>query len=173
MSANPLLAPLSCVRIFQGLSTAQLEAIARHAERIVYRPGEIITAAGADADAAVLIVGGASERIIEGMPSHVEPVQAGSLVGEMAMFIDHVYGATIRAKGSVRALRITRSGMHRQMLDDASLADHCVRMISARLSDVAAELRRIDTSLAYPIEATTLAASRVEASGPSLLIPVH
>lgn len=148
MSTNPLLAPLSRVRIFQGLSEAQLLAIARSAERIVYRPGDIITAAGAEADAAVLIVGGDTEFIIEGNPSRVEPIEAGSLVGEMAMFIEHVYGVTTRAAGSARALRLHRRAMHLLMLEDASLADHCVRIITSRLHQVAGELRRIDNDLA-------------------------
>lgn len=151
MSANPLLAPLSRVRIFQGLPEAQLLAIARGAERIVYRPGDIITAAGAEADAAVLIVGGDTECIVEGNPSRVEPIEAGSLVGEMAMFIDHVYGVTTRAAGSARALRLHRKAMHLLMLEDPAIADHCVRVITSRLHQVAGQLRRIDDDLSVAI----------------------
>lgn len=151
MSANPLLAPLSRVRIFQGLPEAQLLKIARSAERIVYRPGDIITAAGAGADAAVLIVGGDTEVIIEGNPSRVEPIEAGSLVGEMAMFIEHVYGVTTRAAGSARALRLHRKAMHLLMLEDPAIADHCVRVMTSRLHQVAGELRRIDDDLSVAI----------------------
>lgn len=171
MSANPLLAPLSRVRIFQGLSEAQLTVIARSAERIVYKPGDIITAAGAEADAAVLIVGGDTECIIEGNPSRIEPIEAGSLVGEMAMFIEHVYGVTTRAAGSARALRLNRKAMHLLMLEDTDLADHCMRAITSRLHRVADELRRIDSHLAETIMPTS--ASALADSHASLALPLH
>ena len=171
MSANPLLAPLSRVRIFAGLTEAQLTAIAKSAERIVYKPGDIITAEGAEAEAAVLIVGGDTECIIEGTPSRVEPIEAGSLVGEMAMFIEHVYGVTTRAAGSARALRIHRKAMHRLMLEDPALADHCVRVIASRLHTVADELRRIDSDLAETIMPSP-AATQTEPAA-TLALPLH
>lgn len=165
MSANPLLAPLSRVRIFQGLTEAQLTAIARNAERIVYKPGEIITTAGVEADAAVLIVGGDTECIVEGNPSRIEPIEAGSLVGEMAMFIEHIYGVTTRAAGSARALRLHRKAMHLLMLEDTSFADHCVRVMTGRLHAVADELRRIDDRLAETIMPTPLPAAHEARQG--------
>lgn len=171
MSANPLLAPLSRVRIFQGLSEAQLTAIARSAERIVYKPGDIITAAGAEADAAVLIVGGDTEFIIEGNPSRVEPIEAGSLVGEMAMFIEHVYGVTTRAAGSARALRLNRKAMHLLMLEDSDLADHCVRVIASRLHSVADQLREIDDRLAETVVPTPPHATSEPVA--TLALPLH
>ncbi len=169
MSANPLLAPLSRVRIFQGLPEAQLLAIARSAERIVFRPGEFVTNEGADAEAAVLIVGGPAECIVEGNPSRIEPVQEGSLIGEMAMFIEHTYGATVRAAGPVRALRLNRKAMHLLMLEDAVIADHCVRVITSRLHQVAGELRRIDADLAD----TAIPSPSLADSHPVQQLPVH
>lgn len=172
MSANPLLAPLSRVRIFQGLSEAHLTAIARSAERIVYRAGDIISASGADAEAAVLIVGGGAEYIVEGNPSRVEPVLEGSLIGEMAMFIEHTYGTTVRAVAAVRALRLNRKAMHLLMLEDASLADHCVRVIASRLHDVADELRQIDSQLADNIMPAPPATAPHE-QRQTLALPLH
>lgn len=144
---NPIVAALLRIRLFQGLSPLQLTEIARNAERVTFRAGELLTAAGQPADAAVLIVAGACDRVIEGMPARLEPIETGSLIGEMAMFVEHVYGATVRAREPVRGLRITRKAMHAQLLDDQALAEHCVTRISQRLNGVAAELRRIDSGI--------------------------
>jgi CRP-like cAMP-binding protein len=148
---NPLVAALLRIRLFQGLTPLQLTEIARNAERVTFRPGDLLTAAGQPADGAILIVAGDCDRVIESVPARLEPVETGSLIGEMSMFVDHVYGATVRARGPVRALRITRKAIHAQMLEDRSLAEHCVERIAQRLNGVAAELRRIDTAVGATI----------------------
>ncbi|MEQ1649216.1 MAG: cyclic nucleotide-binding domain-containing protein [Hyphomicrobiaceae bacterium] len=148
MAIDALLAPLLRVEIFQGLSPLQITEIARRAERIVFKPGSKITVAGKDADAAYLIVGGVADCLSmddDGLP---EAVEEASLIGEMAMLIEHSYGATVLARGNVRCLKILRSEMHEQMLDDPVLADKLSANITARLTRVAQELRAIDRDVA-------------------------
>jgi CRP-like cAMP-binding protein len=145
MANETLVAPLMRVRLFQGLSTAQLTQIARRAERIIYRDGAVITEEGDTADAAILIVAGETERVNAGIREAIEP---GSLVGEMAMLIDHIYGSTVVARGPVRALRLTRSAMHELMTEDRALSEHMVARISSRLSAMLEDLRAVDGTLA-------------------------
>jgi CRP-like cAMP-binding protein len=148
MAIDALIAPLLRVEIFQGLTPLQITEIARRAERIVFRPGSKITEAGKDAEAAFLIVGGAAECLSvddDGLP---EAVEEASLIGEMAMLIEHSYGATVLARGNVRCLKISRSEMHEQMLDDPALAEALSANITARLTRVAQELRAIDRDVA-------------------------
>jgi CRP-like cAMP-binding protein len=151
MAIDALVAPLLRVRLFQGLQPLQLSEIARRCERVMFRAGDVITEAGVEADAAILIVAGPTERSLDGTLSGAcEAIEPGSLVGEMAMLIDHVYGSTVVARGPVKALRITRAGMLEQMEADRSLAEHLVAQISGRLTSVAAELRRVDEAIAGP-----------------------
>ncbi len=148
MAIDALIAPLLRVEIFQGLSPLQITEIARRAERMVFRPGTKITEAGRDADAAYLIVGGAAESLSfddDGMP---EEVEEASLIGEMAMLIEHTFGATVVARSNVKCLKILRSEMHAQMLDDPTLAETLGANITARLTRVADELRSIDNDVA-------------------------
>ena len=148
MVIDPLVAPLLRVELFQGLKPLQITEISRKAERIVFRAGDRITEAGLDGDAAFLIVAGAAEWLPG--PAHAgapEPIEIGSLIGEMAMLIDHVYGATIVATGQVRCLKITRETMHKLMLDDPGLAQHLTKKLTARLTQVAKDLRAIDSDL--------------------------
>lgn len=147
MSIDALVAPLLRVRLFQGLEPVQLATLARAAERVMYREGQSIVDAGQAGEAAVIIVHGSAESFGT-LPGDREFVAPGSVIGEMAMFIEHVYGTSVIARGPVKALRFTRDAMHQLMLDDQSLAEFLVAKISSRLTSVADELRRIDDTVA-------------------------
>ncbi len=160
MVVDALAAPLLRVELFQGLKSVQLTAISRAAERIVYRTGDTITRAGHDAEAAILIVSGSAEWLHQAP----EEIEIGSLIGEMAMFVEHTYGATIVAKSQVRCLKLPRASMRALLLQDQALSEHLTGKISARLSRVASELRAIDNSVgseAPLIRSEALAAHQV------------
>lgn len=153
---NALLAPLKRVRLFQSLDDGQLERIARRAERVIYRPGDVICSEGETGDAAILIVSeGAVEVRGEGAPA--QPVEAGSLVGEMTMLVEQAYGVTVAAGAPVRALRLTRAGMQDAMLEDRDIAERLIAVISGRLVRVAAELKRLDDQIVHAVPAGTAA----------------
>lgn len=148
MTAAQLIAPLKQVSLFQGLTPYQITEIARTAERIVFKPGDTIVAAGADGDAAFLIIGGDAVRV-EGpaISAVAEVIAPGSLVGEMAMLIETEHSSTVVARTPVRALKITRQAMLTHMAADPTIADHLVARISRRLASLAEELRAIDQTL--------------------------
>ncbi len=149
---DTLVANLKDLELFRGLDEQQLSAIVRTADRVVFKPGQTIIKAGDAGDGAFVIAGGDAEVVgKDGEPAH--PVVQGSLVGELAMLIEHEYRVTIVASTSVRALKLPRTEIHRLMLDDRSLADHFVDRISKRLSRVAIELKRVDQTLALAAEA--------------------
>lgn len=148
MAIDALVKPLMNVAIFQGLKPLQITEIARRAERVVYRPGQAIIEEDVDGDAAVLIVSGDAVRIsgpgCEGAPREIAQ---GALLGEMAMLIETQHSSTVIARGSVRALRITRADLHAQMEEDPAVADHFVGKITGRLTRLAQELRTVDATL--------------------------
>lgn len=148
MAIDALVRPLLSVELFQGLKPLQITEIARRADRIVFKPGDVIAAEDTVGDAAILIVAGDAARVSgPGMAAGEEAVIPGSLVGEMAMLVDTVHSSTIVAKSAVRALRISRTELHEQMEHDPALAEHFVTQISGRLGRLAAELRAIDAVL--------------------------
>ena len=148
MISKTLIAPFLRVALFQGLKPLQLTEMARNGERVMIREGQVILREGEEGDAAFLIVGGAG---IQSEPAgSQQPVfHEGTLLGEMAMLIDgHHHQSTIVAPGNLRAFKLTRAALHRQMEADPELAAHFVAKISGRLALVARELRRIDLTLA-------------------------
>jgi signal-transduction protein with cAMP-binding, CBS, and nucleotidyltransferase domain len=149
MAIDRLVAPLLRVPLLAGLRPLQITELARQAERAVFRRGDTIARAGEPADGAFLIVSGMAEHVVQaGREVSAEPVAPGSLVGEMAMLVEHDYRATVVARDRVLCLKITRTAVHAQMLDDPALARYFERHIAERLSRVADELREIDSVLA-------------------------
>ena len=63
MAIDALVKPLLALPLFQGLTPLQLTEIVRRAERIIYRPGDVIIAEDEASDAAIIIVSGNSIRI--------------------------------------------------------------------------------------------------------------
>ena len=148
MAIDRLVAPLLRVPLFAGLKPLQLTELARQAERVKFRHGDVITKAGEPGDGAYLIVSGLAEHVEPPDEAAAGPIEPGSLIGEMAMLVEHAYRATVIARDRVLCLKITRAAVRAQMLEDAALARHFERRISERLSRVADDLRRIDGILA-------------------------
>jgi CRP-like cAMP-binding protein len=154
MTVDALVKPLLRLEIFQGLRPLQITEIARRAERMVFSPGQIIVHAGAAGDGAFVIVSGEAVCISRGASRiKPEPIEQGSLIGELAMLVEHDYAITVIARGPVRALKLVRETMHELMSDDVRMAEHISTKITSRLANLADELRGIDRRLAYAAEA--------------------
>ncbi len=153
MAIDALVLPLLKVPLFQGLKPLQLTEIARRADRIVYKPGDVIVTARAETDAAVLVISGEAVRTDgPGLSGDSEDIPPGALISEMTMLIETECSSTVVARTPVRALRITRSEMLAHMTADPSLADHFIEKISGRLSAFVEDLRAIDRSLSAETE---------------------
>jgi CRP-like cAMP-binding protein len=162
MAIDPVSRHLLRLEIFQGLKPLQITEIARQAERIVFKAGQVLIEDGAAGDAAIVVVSGEAVRTKAPMAGDdaEEPIEPGSMLGEMAMLIETDYSSTVVALGPVRALRISREAMLQMMLEDPNLAEHLVAKIARRLHGIAAELRKIDVVLASDPEAETAGVSQ-------------
>ena len=148
MAIDHIVASLSRLPIFAELRPLQIGRIARRAEHCWFRRGDVITRAGAPGEAAYLILSGDARHWPRtGSPTPPEPIAPGSLVGELAMFVEHIYGATVVADGPVNCLKLARAMLHEQMRADPDIAERLARVIRERLTLTATELRRIDRLL--------------------------
>ena len=149
MAMDNLAALLLRLPIFARLKPLQLAEIVHRADRLKFWPGDLITKAGRSGDGAYLIVSGLAHRITgPGLEAASEPVAPGSLIGEMAMLVEHHYGSTIVARERVCCLKFLRSALHAQMREDVSLAEHFHDRVTEQLLRTAEELRRIDKDFA-------------------------
>jgi CRP-like cAMP-binding protein len=163
---DALAEPLLQIQLFHGLTGEQLNAIARRADRVVFRPDEMLIEDGADADSALLIVAGEAVRVVgSGEKERGEPVPVGALLAEMGMLIETTHSATVVARTAVRALRIGREAMHELMACDPDLAQHFVTRIAARLTTLMNTLREVDGALLASTRA--LPAPRLDQHGPT------
>jgi CRP-like cAMP-binding protein len=149
MANDELIAMLLGLDIFRNVGSAQAAAIVEAADRVVFRPGQHIVEAGAAGDAAFLLVGG--DAVVESDAGDGRPPAAlapGSLIGELAMLVEHTYGVTVTCRSSVRALRLDRGMLRREMEAAPQLAEKMLERVSSRLTRIAVELRRLDETLA-------------------------
>ena len=145
MSIDSLSAHLLRLDIFQGLTPLQITEIVRRAERVVYKPGQLMMVDGEPGDAGVIVVSGEAIRTSGTHAERTEePIEPGSLLGETAMLVEVEFSSTIVARTPVRALRIARQTMLEMMAEDPGMAEHFIAHTVQRLKRVADELRHID-----------------------------
>ena len=145
MAIDHVLVSLSRVPLFAGLTPAQIADIGRGAQRRAFGSGEVITRVGDPGNGAYLILSGEAESSTD--PAGAEALEPGSLVGELAMFIDHTYGTTVVALEWVDCLKIERATLAEQMRRDPDIADRIADVIRGRVAVIAADLRIVDRLL--------------------------
>src|SRR4029079_14181271 len=107
MAVDALVTPLLQLPLFRGLKPMQITEIVRRAERIVYRPGDVIIKEHAEADAAIVLVKVEAVRVSgPELSGRAEPVHVGSLLAELGMFIETQHSSTIMARTAVDAMPI-------------------------------------------------------------------
>lgn len=144
MSFNSLVTSLSRVELFRGLTCAQLERLARCAERAIYPSRQTIVRQGEIANASILIVSGSAVRCDEEVRSASSDgvLSAGALIDDMAMLIDVTANATVVSRETVRALKFPRASIHAQMIRDPSLSEHFIEKVRMQLAACSHELHR-------------------------------
>lgn len=149
MAHNSLTYQLTRTDLFRGLTPFQITEIARNSERVMFQPGDTISACGAQSDRAILVIEG-EVTCTEGAGAEetFDGDQAGLMIGEMAMFIDDFeHPSTFLARSPTKALMIGRTAMLDQMANDAEMAEYLVAKMAERLDRLVEQLRHIEIQL--------------------------
>ncbi|MEZ5926264.1 MAG: cyclic nucleotide-binding domain-containing protein [Hyphomicrobiaceae bacterium] len=161
MSPDLLMLSLLGAPLFNGLAPLQLKVLALTAERVRFADGEALISGGDAGDAAYLIVSGEVGVDLDGEEAGERAMlPPGTLVGELAMLIETEHTSTVRAEGSVNALKFSRQMMHELMQRYPGMAEHFTQKIRARLERMAESLREIDSMLDIGDEAATRTSER-------------
>ena len=140
---------LGDVPIFSGLPPEKLTAIVDIGKKTFFETGSTIVKRRSKGNTGYLILSGrARTKPPKGSDLEPEILEAGFLVGEMAMLTDTVYSLEVAVEERVRALAIDRDDLFTVMENDPSIAHHLAERITERLIFLARDLREVDARFA-------------------------
>ena len=139
---------LSALPIFAGASASSLAAILFLSTRRTVRPGEPILSANERVDCATLIVSGEAEQTGDG--DGVEPLRygPGTLLEEMAMFVETVSERTVVARSLTQIVEISPPALTDVLRSDPDLTRLLTGRIAERLRRLTGRLHQLDDTLA-------------------------
>jgi CRP-like cAMP-binding protein len=149
MSLDRDIALLSRIPLFSGLSTEQLRLLAFSAVRLELSPGQVLFREGAMAMSGYIVAfGGVEMSLGHGAKRRVlTTCEAGSLIGETALFIENRRPATATAIVSCEVLEIDRKLMTRMLNEYPHVALKLRATLVNRLTSTVSELGRVETML--------------------------
>src|SRR5690242_3969293 len=129
------------VPFFAEIEPAKLKLLAFMSERVGFDDGKLLCDQG---DAAYLIIEGEVDIVLEGPagPLTVATIGANEIVAEMAILCDSPRNASVRAKGRVVALRISKEPFMRMVREFPAMAVSIMRELAQRLDSTNNQLRR-------------------------------
>ena len=126
---------LACVPIFAGLSRSALERIARIANHVELRAGQVLIEPRAKGSGMFVLLDGAASVGIRG--KSVRELGPGDIVGELALLTEGaVRTARVRAKTPVRCVAISRNDFRKILSDEPRVAIAILETVAARLASL-------------------------------------
>jgi len=143
------IALLSRVPLFSELSTEQLRLLAFSAVRLELSPGQVLFREGATAGSGYVVAFGGIEMSIgqAGKRKVLLTCEQGSLIGELALFIETKRPATATAVVSSEVLDIDRKLVTRMLNEYPHVALRLRRTLASRLTATIGELGKIRRAL--------------------------
>jgi CRP/FNR family transcriptional regulator, cyclic AMP receptor protein len=140
---------LAASPLFRGVDHAQLKLLALMAEARTFHDGEDLMVQGAEGDAAFVLLEGDAEVLVRiaGRDTPVARLGQNDIVGEMALLTETPRTATVRARGTVRALRIDRAILLRLLQEFPRMALELLKVMTVRLERTTQELARTRAEL--------------------------
>jgi CRP-like cAMP-binding protein len=131
------------VPFFAEIEPAKLKLLAFMSERVGFDSGKLLCRQGDPGDAAYLIIEGEVDIVLEGPagPLTVATIGSNEIVAEMAILCDTTRNASVRAKGRVVALRISKEPFMRMVREFPATAVSIMRELANRLEATNNQLR--------------------------------
>jgi CRP-like cAMP-binding protein len=140
---------LARIPLFSELSTEQLRLLAFSAVRQNLSPGQVLFREGTMAGSGYVVVYGALELSVGhgGRREVLTTCEQGSLVGELALFVETKRPATATAVVTSEVLDIDRKLVTRMLNEYPHVATRLRRILAGRLTATIGELRQIQAVL--------------------------
>jgi CRP-like cAMP-binding protein len=149
MSLDGDIALLKRVPLFGALPTEQLRLVAFSAVRLELLAGQVLFRADDKAMSGYVVSNGLIELAVRegGTTEVVAKCEAGSLIGEIALFIETRRPATATARASSQVLEIDRKLITRMLNEYPHIAVSLRTTLADRLSATVSELGRVRDAL--------------------------
>lgn len=130
------------VPLFAGVAPAKLKLLAFASDRVSYRPGEVLFRQGDPGDAAYVILDGKADILAEANGGQIKIAELAdnAIVGEIAILCDVSRTATVKASGSLEALRIRKDVFLKLLADYPDMMFEILRSLAQRLTRTTSEL---------------------------------
>jgi CRP-like cAMP-binding protein len=147
------------VPFFAEIEPAKLKLLAFMSQRVGFDDQKCVVRQGDPADAAYLIIEGEAEVVLEGPagPFTVATLHANEIFGEIAILCNAPRNATVRAKGRLIALRISKEPFLRMVREFPSMAVSIMQELAHRLEATNNQLRILNTEVLRLREAAPVA----------------
>ena len=124
------------VPMFSRLEPSKLKLLAFTSESLTFEDGEVLFHRGDAADCAYVIMEGAVDVLSDTDDGIVvaTTLHANELFGELGVITNEARSATLRAKGTLQALRISDEMFLKLLADNADLALDVMRQLSLKLT---------------------------------------
>jgi CRP-like cAMP-binding protein len=150
MSLDSDIALLNRVPLFGDLPTEQLRLIAFSAVRLDLVPGQVLFREGTRAACGYVVSSGKLELTVDTgkTPEVVAAVEAGALIGEVALFVETRRPATATAVAPSQVIEIDRKLITRMLNEYPHIAIRMRATLADRLTATVFELGKVRQALA-------------------------
>ena len=144
MSINEEVELLQQIPLFAKIEPSKLKLLAFTSERLTFRSDDELFHQGDVGDAAYIIIGGEADVILstDGGDILVATFKRNDIVGEIAILCDVPRTATVKAKGDVEVLKISKDLFFRMVGEFPQMAVEIMRELALRLDRTTDQLMK-------------------------------
>lgn len=149
LSLNAEAEVLRRVPLFSKLEASTLKLLAFTSESFTFADGELLFRAGEPADSAFVILEGEVEILVADQSGLRAAFVRGQneIIGEMGILNKMPRNASVRARGTVNALRITGDAFINLLQQNAVMALEVARQLSMRLAQTHAKYEALQSTI--------------------------
>lgn len=138
------------IPMFAKMDTSRLKLLAFASEIVAFDDGDVVFNSGDSADFAYVIMEGMVDVVTETErgPVVTSTLKQNQLIGELGLLNNAPRNATLVAKGSLRAMKITGDMFFRLLRENSEVALDVIRMLSEKLSRSHALVESLQKQLA-------------------------
>ena len=142
MSLNEEVELLRNIPLFCKIEPSKLKLLAFTSDRLTFAEGQDLVVQGDAGDSAYVIMDGTADVIVNTPDGPLKVAQVGKndIIGEIALLCDVPRTATVRAKGELITLCITKELFFQLVTEFPQMAVELMRELASRLEKTTAQL---------------------------------